>query len=401
MRNLLTLGLIIFTLLLQAQKNIQWRGENRTGIYNEKNLLKSWKSEGPELLWHFDGLDEGHSSVAISSDKIYVTGMTGKTGYLYVFDLNGKLLNKKEYGQEWDTNYNGPRGTVTVHKEKIYLISGTGNLICMDEKSLEIVWQKNIEKDFAAENIKWGINESPLIIDDKIIMTPGGKKYNVVALNRLTGDLIWSSSGEGNLSAYCSPLYISELEVPQIVTMTADYIIGIEAATGKKLWSHKQTNRWSVHANTPIYGNNMVLCTSGYGKGSVMFRFVNGGRSVEKVWELADIDSRIGGMVKLGDYLYGSGDFNKFWFCIDWKTGKIIWKNDSLPTGVTIAADDMLYCYSDKGDMALVKATPEKFEITGNFKITLGTEQHWAHPVIYQGVLYVRHGNTLMAYKIK
>jgi len=386
---------------LSAQNTtIQWRND-RTGVYNETGLLKQWPQSGPKMLWHFDDLGEGHSSVAIHNDKIYVTGMTGNTGYLYVLDLSGKLLNKKEYGKEWDKSYNGSRATVTLHDEKLYIFTGTGNLICMEQNSLKILWKKSIETDFGGKNIQWGVNESPLIVNEKIIITPGGKDKNIVALNKNDGSLIWSCAGEGDLSAYCSPLYIGDQQVPQIVTMTANHILGIDIATGKKLWSYENKNRWSVHANTPIYADGMILCTSGYGKGSTMLRLLNGGRNIEVVWKLPDIDSRIGAMVKLGNYVYGSGDNNKYWFCVDWKTGNIKYKNNALTPGVTIAADNMLYCYSEKGDMALVKATPEKFDLISKFKVTLGTDQHWAHPVIYQGVLYIRHGNTLMAYKIK
>jgi len=386
---------------LSAQ-NVQWRGENRSGVYNEKGLLKSWAAEGPQLLWHYNGLGEGHSSVAIDAGKIYVTGMTGDIGNLYVLDLNGNLLNKKEYGKEWSESYNGSRGTVTVDNGKLYIASGAGYLICMNQNTLDILWKKDIQADFGAENIKWGIAESPLIVGEKIIFTPGGKEYNVVALNKNDGSLIWSCAGEGDLSAYCSPLYIGDQQAPQVVTMTADHILGIDIATGKKLWSYEQKNRWSVHANTPVYSDNMLLCTSGYGQGSVMLRLINGGRNVEKVWFSSDLDNRIGAMVKIGDYAYGSGDNNKFWFCVNWKTGEIKYKDKTIAIGVTIAdGDGMLYCYSDKGEMALVKATPEKFDLVSKFSITLGTDQHWAHPVIHNGVLYVRHGDTLMAYKVK
>lgn len=402
MKTLLTISLLCVVSAFQAQNStIQWRND-RTGIYNEKNLLKSWPANGPELLWHYDELNEGHSSAAIDANKIYVTGMTGDVGYLYVFDLTGKLLNKKEYGKEWAESYNGTRGTVTVNDGKLYIFSGTGNLVCMNQNTLDILWKKSIEKDFGGSNIQWGVNESPLIVNEKVILSVGGKKHNIVALNKTDGTLIWSCEGEGDLSAYCSPVYVSDQEVPQIITMTANHILGIDISNGKKLWSFDNVNRHSVHANTPVYGgDNMVLCTSGYGKGSTMLRLINGGRAVEKVWELVDIDSRMGAMVKIGNYVYGSGDAHRYWFCVDWKTGKIIYKDNSIAIGATIANDGMLYCYSDRGEMALVKATPEKFDLVSQFKITLGTDQHWAHPVIYNGVLYVRHGTTLMAYKIK
>jgi outer membrane protein assembly factor BamB len=390
---------ITATTLLTAQDVIQWRG-NRTGIYPETGLLKSWPADGPQMLWHYDGLGEGHSSVAVSSGKLYVTGMTGGKGYVYVLDTNGKLLNKKEYGNEWDESYNGTRGTITANEGKLYLISGKGDIVCLNEADLNIVWKKNILSDFGSKNIQWGICESPLIVDEKLIVSPGGETHNIIALNKLTGELIWSCPGEGDLSAYCSPLYVGDRQVPQVVTMMAKHIVGVDVKTGQKLWSYEQVNRTNVHPNIPVYGDNMLLCTSGYGKGSVMLRFTDGGRNVQKVWDSSQLDSRIGAMVKVGDYAYGSGDMNRFWFCVDWKTGEQKYKENKLPIGNVITADGMLYCYSDRGDMALVKATPDGFDPVSKFHVTLGTDQHWAHPVIYKGVLYIRHGNTLMAYKI-
>ena len=394
---LFTLAAITVT----AQDNIQWRGTDRTGVYNETGLLKSWPAEGPALAWSYDGLGQGHSSVAIASDKIYLLGVNELIGSIFVFDPKGKLLNKKEYGPEFTESFPGSRGSVTLSDGKLYLISGQGDLYCYDQQTLDLVWKKNILAEYNASNIKWGITESPLIVGDKVIVTPGGKENNVVALNKKTGELIWSCPGEGSLSAYCSPLYIKDQEVPLIVTMTANYIIGIDAEKGTKLWSVENKNRSFVHANTPVYSNNMILCTSGYGKGSTMLRLTNGGRSVEQAWFAAELDNRIGAMVKVGDYVYGSGDNNRFWFCADWKTGAIKYKEPGLAMGTIVAADGMLYCYTDKGDMILAKANPEKFEIVSRFMITKGTEQHWAHPVIYKGVLYVRHGDSLMAYKIK
>lgn len=393
--------LSLASLTLFAQDNIQWRGTDRTGIYTETGLMKSWPAAGPAMLWSYDGLGEGHSSAAIASDKIYLTGMTDGKGYLYVFDLKGKLLNKKMYGPEWNESYNGPRGTVTLNDGKLYLMSGVGDLYCFDVATLNVVWKKNILKEFKASNIVWGINEAPLIVGDKVIATPGGKEHNIVALNKNTGTLIWSSLGEGDAAAYCSPLYIKDQQVPLIVTMTANHILGIDANTGKKLWSQEHTNRYSIHANTPVYGDGMILCTSGYGSGSIMLRLKNGGRSVEQAWSSKELDNRIGGMVKIGDYVYGSGDNNRFWFCADWKTGEIKYKEKGFAMGNIIADNGMLYCYTDRGDMVLAKANPEKFEVVSRFQITKGTEQHWAHPVIYKGVLYVRHGDSIMAYKIK
>ncbi|MBK3517113.1 outer membrane protein assembly factor BamB family protein [Carboxylicivirga marina] len=399
MKNVLILCLLMVAAFMNAQDNIQWRGTDRTGIYNEEGLLKQWPAEGPELSWHYDGLGDGHSSVAIDDDKIYLTGMTDSIGYLYVLDMSGKLLDKVKYGGEWSKNYEGPRGTVTIDSGKIYIISGIGTLYCLNQKSLELVWKKDLFKEYDGKNITWGINEAPLIVKDLVIATPGGEKHNLIALNKKTGKLVWSAAGEGDLSAYCSPLYIEEHNI--IVTMTANHIIGVDAKSGVKLWSVEQKNRWSVHANTPVYSDGMILCTSGYGKGSAMLKLSGGGKLVEEVWFSELLDNRMGSMVKIGDYAYGSGDKNRYWFCVDWKTGEIKYQEKGLAMGNIISNDGMLYMYTDRGEVILAKVNPDKLDIVSRFSVTMGTAQHWAHPVIYNGVLFVRHGDTLMAYNIK
>ena len=395
----LFLPIVFFPLSAQ----VEWRYD-RTGVYaNETGLLKSWSQNGPEMLWYYDGLGEGHSSVGIASNKVYVTGMSDGKGYLYVFDLTGKLLNKKMYGDEWTTNYTGTRATPIINHGKIYVMSGAGDLVCLDENKLDVVWKRNIFADFESKNIRWGFCESPLIFGEKLIITPGGKEHNIVALNKNTGQLIWNSPAKGDLSAYCSPLFIDDQEIPLIVTMTAAHIVGLEASTGNMLWSFESRNKNHIHSNTPVYDNNMVLCAS-VDKGATMLRLFDGGRKAEIVWEITEWDNMMGGVVKIGDYIYGSSSgYNaaKNWYCVDWNTGEIKYIDRQLAMGVSIVADGMLYCYTDKGEMALVKPSPEKFDVVSKFPITKGTDQHWAHPVIYQGILYVRHGNSLMAYRIK
>ncbi|HCC52611.1 MAG TPA: hypothetical protein DEQ30_11595 [Porphyromonadaceae bacterium] len=401
MKKIFFIFIPFLALNLSAQDNIQWRGTDRTGIYKETGLMKSWPADGPEMIWFYDGLGEGHSSVAIAGDKIYSTGLVDGKGHLFVFDMEGKLVKKKAYGPEWNTSFNGSRATPTIDNGKIYLYSGTGNLICLDENSLNELWVKNIVDDFKGSNIRWGVNESPLVVDDKVFITPGGPENNVVALNKNTGEVIWSCAGEGDLPAYCSPLYLKDQQTPQLVTITTKHILGIDVKTGKKLWSYPYNNQRNIHPNTPVYHDNMLLCVFGYNKGSIMLRLSDGGNKAELVWENKEFDSKTGGAVKIGDYAYGSGDHNKYWFCVDWKTGKTMYKDNTIAVGAVIANENMLYCYSDKGEMALVGATPEKFDIVSKFSITMGTEQHWAHPVLYKGIMYVRHGNTLMAYKVK
>ena len=385
---------------LSAQNIIGWRND-RTGVYNETGLMKSWPARGPELLWHFDGLGRGFTSVTTDSERIFITGETDGIGYLYVLSMDGKLLHKIEYGREFTNSHPGARNAVIPNDGKIYVVSGMMELLCYDIQSMRLLWKKNYGQDYEAEITRHGWHGTPLIVGEKLIIAPGGKKHNVVALNKTTGELIWSSEGkDGVMSGYASPIYIGDQQTPQVVLMMSDYIIGLDVTNGRLLWSYAHTNRYREHPNTPVYSNNMLFCMSAYGKGSTMLRFTNGGRSVERVWELTELGHQMGHVMKFGDYIYGPGERTN-WYCVDWRTGKIMYSNNSLAVGNIIAADGMLYIYSDRGEMALVKPNHEKFEIVSRFNVPLGTETHWAHPSIHKGVLYIRHGNTLMAYKIK
>ena len=391
---------IIMFIPLFAQ--IQWRND-RTGVYYETGLMKSWPANGPELLWHFDGIGRGYSSVSIDNDKMFVTGYTDGKGYLYVFNPEGKLLNKIEYGPEWDSDgYVGARSTVMHDDGKLYVVSGLMELFCFDMLTLKLLWKKNYAKDFGTKNTAHGWNGPPLIVDEKLIIAPGGPVHHIVALNKSTGEMIWSSKGaaENDIAGYATVIYISDQQAPQVVAMMGDHIIGVALSNGNLLWSYPHTNRFREHPNTPEYYKGMVLGMSDYGEGSVMLRLTNGGRSVEKVWDNKDLCHKTGNTMRFGDYVYGSGE-RTHWHCVNWQTGKTMYSDQTIGVGSIISADGLLYIYSEKGEMALVKPNRERFELISKFDVTLGTEQHWAHPVIFNGVLYIRHGDTLMAYKIR
>jgi outer membrane protein assembly factor BamB len=362
--------------------------------------MKTWPESGPEIAWHFEGLGEGHSSPAFANDLIYLSGMVDGTGYILVLDMNGKLQWKVPYGPEFTESYPGARSTPVIAGDLLYIYSGHGILTCMNAGNGEVKWRKDAFNDFDGKNITWGVTETVVIDGDIVYFTPGGKKNNVVALNRFTGDLVWTSPGTGDLSAYCTPLLIELPARKLLVTMTADHIIGLDAGSGSVLWSHPQTNRWQVHANTPVWYDGGVFCFSGYGQGGVKLELNEDGSSVTKAWFSKDLDSRIGGMVIVDGYLYGSGDMSREWRCVDWKTGEEKYASTAMGKGVTIYADGMLYCYSDRGELGLAKATPEGFNLSGLTRVELGTAQHWSHPVIKNGLLYLRHGDVLIAYKI-
>ncbi len=378
-----------------------WRGPSQNGNYPDKGLLKEWPEAGPELLWHFDEAGKGYSAPTVYNGRIYLTGTPEDTGYVFVLDLNGKLIKKYPYGKEFVESYPGSRTSPTLVGDLLYVSSSLGHLYCLKAESGEPVWHHDLLGGFDGPQIKWGLTETVLVDGDLVFCTPGGKKNNVMALNRFTGKVVWTSPGLGEESAYCSPLIVNLPSRKLLVTHTASHILGMDAGTGKVLWSHHQPNRYSVHANTPLYHDGSLFCFSGYGHGGVMLKLNEDGSSVTKEWFQQKYDSRMGGAVYHNGHIYGSGDNNRFWMCLDWKTGEVKWESTGLAVGVVILADGMLYGYSQRGELVLIKADPSSYQLKGNTKITLGSDQHWAHLVMHEGTLLVRHGQVLMAYKVK
>ena len=397
------IGLFILSCLLSdgfTQEPTSWRGPSRDGHYPETGLLKQWPAGGPEILWTFEDLGQGHSSAIVDQGFVYTSGMSDEAGHLFKFDQKGKLIYKKQYGPEYTESFYGTRGTPTIVGDKIYLMSGVGILYCLNNETGDVLWTKDLIKDFGGSNIRWGMNETPVVDGKVVYITPGGKKNNLVALNRHSGDLIWSSPGKGELTAYSTPLLFEHNGRKMLATHTESHLMAFDATTGEMLWAKNHPNEYSVHPNTPVYYDGGLFFLSGYGKGGGMLELSPDGSSFELKWMQKNMDSRMGGAVQVDGYVYGSGD-SRLWCCYDWKTGEEMYTSQEIGNGVVIYADGLLYCYTQRAELALVAPDPSGFRVVSKTKVALGSEQHWAHPVIYDGVLYVRHGKALIAYRVK
>jgi len=405
-----SLSILVFALFgFQEKPEISdWQGPNRDGIFPEKNLLKLWPEKGPEMLWSFEGLGFGHSSVAVANNKVYVTGIKDtivSAGTLYTFDNQGKLLWQKEYGKDFTSNFHGTRSTPVIVDDLIYIESGIGAVYCLNAETGGQVWSVDFIKDLGVDSvIQFGYAESVLIDGDNLICVPGGKENNVVALNRFTGKKVWSSKGEGEIATYNSPILINHNGLKLVIAMTSNSIMGIDAATGEKYWRIEQTQQNKIHANTPLwFDGKLVIASAGREatSGMVQLQLSADGKSAEVAWRNKKLVTLMGGMVRIDTCLYGSAYLKNDWQVINWNTGEMMVQNKDLGGGSIIYADGLFYCYAENdGEMALVNASPEKFEIVSRFKVPMGTDQHWARPVIKDGKLYIRHGNALMVYKI-
>ena len=397
------LFLFVFVANTYSEILSQWRGPNRDGYYPATNLLVSWPKDGPDMLWSFEGLGAGHSSAAIAHDRIYVAGKPDSIGVLYAFDMAGKLLWKQPYGLEWTESYSGARSTPTVVDNYLYLESGHGVVLCFDACTGKVIWSVDLLKTFFASNIEWGMAESLLIDGDRLICTPGGPKDNVVALNRFTGETIWTSPGHGEPAAYCSPILIDHNGTRLIITMTAKSIIGIDAENGTFYWRIPQYQRHDIHANTPVYINGKVICSSASedsNDGIVVLNLSDDGKVATVAWRKREYENLMGGVMVKEGYIYGAAYRKKEWYCLDIRSGTVQYINKDFGGGVITWSDGLFYLYSDRGQVALADITPTTFEIISSFEVPMGTNQHWAHPVIQDGRLYIRHGDALMVYDI-
>jgi len=391
-----------FISLLYAEDDFsQWRGLNRDGKYPDKNLLKIWPANGPKLLWSAEDLGEGFSSPSVTSNGLYITGMIDGKGYLVAFDLYGKQRWRVTYGPEWDGGHEGARTTPTVISDKIYLMSGEGNVVCLNSKDGRILWNVDLIESFGARNLHWGMTESLLVDGNRVFCTPGGTKAMMVILDRHNGQTIKTIKGNGEKSSYSSPTLIKHNGKRFILTMTGKSVVGLDAEKGDYLWRHEHITRYDINPNTPLYNDGFVYIVSGYGTGGQLLKLASDGKSIKKIWSNEIPDSQMGSVVIADGYIYGSGHQKRGWHCVNLKTGKTEYTVKALGNkGNIIYAEGLLYCYGENGDFALVRPNPKKFDVISSFEIDEGSGPHWAHPVISNGRLFIRHGEVLQVYDI-
>ena len=410
MKKHLILLSVLFSISIQGfvQTVAQWRGIGRDGIYYETNLLNSWPAGGPAMLWKNETIGNGYGSPTITADRIYICGEVDTTGYLFAFDHLGNLIWKTDYGKEWVVSYQGARCAPTVAGDLIYVCSGLGNLACIEAKTGAKKWSVDMRRELHGRFTRYGHAESPFVGGDRVFLVPGGADTNVVAMNRYTGKILWICKGHGEIPGYNSPYMIRLPGRNVLVTFSAYTMLGIDAGSGELLWTHDQDNipaadrkpgNGDTHSNTVIYDKGFIYYIAGDGNGAVKLALSGDGKKITQVWRNKTIDNYMGGFVKQGNYLYTCISEKKQLKCLDAETGLV---TDSLKCGAgsVIWADGNLYYYNQRGEVNLVKPDPKKMEIIGSFKVVNGTKEHFSHPVIYDGVLYIRHGKALMAYDI-
>lgn len=411
MKNLICL--FVLTLIISCtsgnQKIYQFRGEERNGIYEESNLLKEWPDDGPKEVLLIEALGNGYGSPVFTDDKFYISGEKDSMAILFCFSLKGEKLWQTNLGGEWMKSYPGSRMAPTIVDKLVYIGTGLGNLYCLNGENGEIIWSKDFEKDFQGAPMLHGYTEAPVIDGDKVFWIPGGEEFNTVGLDRFTGEVIWSNRGFGERSAFNQGQLIKLAERNIYVTFSAYHLMGFDTETGELLWSQEQDilppekrqPGWGdTHPNSVIFDKGYIYYFAKSGRGGEKFALSEDGSEITQVWRNQRIDGFIGGLVKIGDYIYSERYLKQSIMSVNAESGEV---TDSLRIGfgAIINADDMLYYYSSKGNMVLLSYNNGKIKEVSSFKITKGNNHHFSHPVINKGLLYIRHGDVLMAYDIK
>lgn len=409
----LAVSFIMITSLLSSSFGQQfgWRGPGRTGVYNETGLMKKWPGSGPSLIWEATGLGSGYSSATVTDDAIYITGTKGEKEVLTAFTQDGVKKWETEFGNiTKNVSFPESRCTPTYSNGKILVISGQGDLACVT-KDGKIAWSLNYYQKYKATIQRFGISESPLVVDNKVIATPGGDIASMVAFSLEDGSVVWETPPFNEGTQYTNPLLIEDQGMKVIVTHTVTYIIGVNAVNGKLLWKfnfatvNDDKRGGRNYIQTPLYRDGFIFAANGYGQTSAKIKISFDGSEPTLVWKNPEINPHVGGMVLIGNYIYSSThDSNSKgrWICVDWTSGKTMWITSWNNKGSIISAEGLLYIFEEKnGNLALVKPNSEKLEIISSFRVTKGDGPYWAHPVINKGRIFVRHGDYMAVYSLK
>jgi outer membrane protein assembly factor BamB len=395
------------------QKVFEWREEDRTGNSTETGLMKSWPEGGPELIWSNLDLPKGNSSVSFGNNTIYLTGNDNVNDILIALDEYGKIKWQAPYGRIWRESNPESRCTPTIEGDKVYVSSGFGDIACINGISGQIIWSVKASEIYNGTYGSWGIAESLLIDGDKLYFTPGGPETTTVALNKNTGQLIWKTESLDVPASYSSPILVDYSNYKLLINVTPRYVFGVDVSDGKILWKinhlealgSKEKGNDQILCVTPLFFNNKVFFTGGYNHGSILISLTDNGRKASVEWTDNNLDVHHGGVVLVDGYIYGANWINNNtgnWCCLDSRTGQKMYEQTWKCKGSIISAEGLLYIFEERtGYVGLVRPDPGKFDLISNFRVREGSGPYWAHPVIHNGVLYLRHGEALMAYNIK
>lgn len=405
------LGVLSFDLSAQqaskagsiAAEWYQYRGPKRDGLSPDTGLLKQWPGSGPPLAWKTTGLGDGFSSVAIAGDKIFTMGDVGGSACLLALKAaDGKILWAAKVGAPFPNDRDpGPRSTPATDGVLVFGLGKEGELVCVHAATGREVWRRKMS-DFGGRMMSgWGYSESPLVDGPLLVVTPGGSRGTVLALNKANGAPVWQSAQLKDSAAYASLVPIEIARIKQYIVFTDKTVAGIAAANGAIVWRADRQGETAV-VPTPVYKDGVVFVTSGYNVGCNAFQISGGGGQfrAQEIYNGKQMVNHHGGVVLVGNHVYGTDEGSLK--CIELKTGKVAWQDRSVGKGSVTYADGHIIVRGEGGGVALVEATPEGYKEKGRFTPPdRSGKSAWSHPVVFGGRLYLRDQGVLLCYDLK
>ncbi|NLF69431.1 MAG: PQQ-binding-like beta-propeller repeat protein [Candidatus Anammoximicrobium sp.] len=383
----------------------QWRGPRRDGISGETGLLSTWPEDGPRLLWKADGLGQGWSSPIIVKERLYVTGDVGDDLVVFALDLDGRRLWQARNGAAWQASFPGARASCAYSQGRLYHLNAHGRLACLDAADGRQVWAVDVLERFDAQNITWAVSECLLIDGPRVIVTPGGPQTLAAALDKQTGQTVWTSGPlEGDRTSHASPILFRYAGHRLIAGCSSGHGFGLDADRGQLLWSVPLKNVYGTNVSTPIYGGGRVYYVTPYAEDGRAYGLRAAGDRIgaEQVWH-SPLDTVTGSGVLVGDTLYAAGyRRNKRWLGVDWATGQTRCEQPAFTTGAAVFADGRLYVFDETGMAGMLTPDANGLQVAARFRlVTRRVRDAWAHPVLLDGRLYLRYHDTLWCYDVK
>lgn len=418
MKSLLTTVWLVMPSLADAGDWPTFRGADRTAVSRESGLLQAWPADGPPLAWKSEGTGRGYTSPAIAGDRIFlvgdgISGVEDTDEYLMCLSrADGSRLWATRTGPPWQEGsptWQSSRSTPTVDGDRVYALTAQGILFCCDTSTGQERWRKDLKSEFGGKKAdSWGYSESPLIDGDWLVCTPGGEQNTMVALNKTTGETVWTTVREGDRGAGHASIVVSEVGGVRVyVQTTGSGALGVRASDGKLLWSYP-IDRTTAVIPTPIVRDDLVFFAAGYKRGGALLRQKEDGEgnvAIEEIYPVTpELANKHGGVVLVGDSLFADSDDAGIPYCANLMTGEVVWKKRGSGRGsiAIAAADGCLYLHFADGTMVLARASADDYIETGSFKVPdSGERPSWAHPVILDGKLYLRENNVLLCYDVQ
>ena len=408
--------LVITGIDVCAQDWPQWRGANREGVSKETGLNLNWSAKKPALLWTFRQAGAGYSAPVIVGTTLYCQGAADGNDFAFALDTQtGNVKWKQTLGDQYvsgDNRGDGPRGSITMDGEKLYLIRGNGQIHCLSTADGKMIWQKELVKDFGGKMMSnWGYSESPLVDGNLVICTPGGSQGTLIALDKNTGALVWASKEWTDDAAYSSPIVAEVGGIRQYIQQSGKGVAGISATDGKLLWRVEIAGYRVAVIPSPVFHDNTVYVTSGYNAGCNLIQLTRAGNNINAkvVYANSNMVNQHGGVVLVNGHIYGFTDGMGF-VCQNLKSGEIVYREriNEIIKGATLAINDRLILLNERdGRMVVVAASPDgwkefgRMEIPERSKVPSRDNMVWTHPVVANGKLYIRNHDLLFCFDLK